>query len=156
MLFIAALCVWIIPLVSADKDTAGSMRENAEKSSRIAFEYLKVISAKSGDISELKIILNNALERLADSHLAYANEDYDQALVFAREAQELAVNAIILAEPLLQQDGSSVPNYDVELAIIIIKMVFVSVVAYFGWGILRKSYIKSILRKRVEVVKYES
>lgn len=154
MLFLITI-IWITPSVSADKDAAGSMHENAEKSSGIAFEYLKVIDESGGDISELKNLLNNALVRLADSQLAFNNGDYDQALSLAREAQELSVDAMLLAEPLLPQDGSSAPNYDVEFAIIILKTFIVSVVAYFGWRFLRQVYINNILQKRVEVVKNE-
>ena len=155
LLFLITI-IWITPSVSADKDSAGSMHENAEKSSGIAFEYLKVIDESGGDISELKYLLNNALVRLADSQLAFNNGDYDQALSLAREAQELSVDAMLLAEPLLPQDGSSAPNYDVEFAIIILKTFIVSVVAYFGWRFLRQVYINNILQKRVEVIKNES
>lgn len=156
LLFLVVMFIWITPSVSADKDAAGSMHENAEKSSGIAFEYLKVIDESGGDISELKYLLNNALVRLADSQLAFNNGDYDQALSFAREAQELSVSAILVAEPLLQQDGSSAPNYDVAFTINMIKTVIVSIVAYFGWRFLKQVYINNILQKRVEVIKNES
>ena len=156
LLFLVVIFIWITPSVSADKDAAGSMHENAEISSGIAFEYLKVIDESGGDISELKYLLNNALVRLADSQLAFNNGDYDQALSLAREAQELSVDAILLAEHLLPLDGSSAPNYDVEFAIIILKTFIVSVVAYFGWRFLRQVYINNILQKRVEVVRNES
>lgn len=148
LLYIMLLFALFTPFVSADKNAAKFMYENAEKSTRIAIDKLLVIDESGQDISELRILLNNALEKLTDSQLAYNNGDYDQALSLAREANELSIDAILISDALLQEVGFSDQNYDVQVAITIIKIVIISVIAYFSWNFLKNIYIKDMLKKK--------
>ena len=153
LLYLTVFSGVITTFVSADKEAARSMYDNAEESTRIAFEKLLVVAESGQEILELKDLLNNALEKLTDSQLAYNNGDYDNALSMAREANELSIDAISMTDALLQNVGRSDINYDVKIAITILEIAAISVAAYFSWKFVKKTYMKAIYEKKPMVRK---
>ncbi len=155
LLLASVLIIWTMPHVSANKDSAKSMYENALKSSGIVFERFQTLDQTGQDTPDLKKLINIIVDKLNDAKIAFNNEDYDRSLVITRQIQELSVEAKSLADSLLSEPSIRSENIDLRLAITLIEGVIVSIIAYFIWEFLKQNYIKGILNKRPVVVNYE-
>jgi hypothetical protein len=147
--------LWTTPLVSANKDSAQSMYENALKSSGLLFERFQILDKTGQDTSEVKQMINGILDKLTDAQIAFNNEDYERSLIISRQVQELSVEATSQVESLLTETTSPLDNIDLRFAFTLIEAAIISIIAFFFWGFLKQNYIKNILKKRPVTVQHE-
>jgi hypothetical protein len=137
--------------VSGDANQANLWYNTADQSIKTAFAHLSDLNADGIDVYMLIQYLNGAAEKLADSQRAIINGDYDNALLLSQEAYKISLDTMNMAGFLKQQGVGLSQRFNTGLALVILEVLIVSFVTYFGWRIVKEYYVEKLLKMKPEV-----
>jgi len=135
-----------------DEDLALSAIDGAEVSLVLAYEAVLETEHDGVDVSGLLVRLNDAGELLVKAHAAHGLGDFDEAVGFAGLCSEVgdSVNSDAV-ELRLGAQGSQVTELWLTMAGSLVGVVVVLFVGFFGWGAVKRRYVRRVLEMKVEV-----
>ena len=156
--FLLVLSVSVAPVfvsvafAESDDDVALSAIDGAEVSVVLAYEAVLEAEEAGVDVSGLLVRLNDCGELLVEARVAYGLGDFDEALGFAGLCSEVgdAVNSDAV-DLRLGAQGSRVTELWLTLAGSLVGVVVVLFVGFFGWGVVKRRFVRRVLEMKVEV-----
>ena len=156
--FLLLLSVSVVPIfvssaiAESDDDAALSAIDGAEVSMVSAYEAVLEAEADGVDVSGLLLRLDDAGGLLVEARVAYGLGDFDEAVGFAGLCSEVgdAVNSDAV-DLRLGVQGSRVTELWLTLAGSLVGSVVVLFVGFYGWGFVKRRYVRRVLEMKVEV-----
>jgi len=156
--FLLVLSVSVVPIfvssaiAESDDDAALSAIDGAEVSMVSAYEAVLEAEADGVDVSGLLLRLDDAGGLLVEARVAYGLGDFDEAVGFAGLCSEVgdAVNSDAV-DLRLGVQGSRVTELWLTLAGSLVGVVVVLFVGFFGWGVVKRRFVRRVLEMKVEV-----
>ena len=141
-----------VAFAESDDDVALSAIDGAEVSVVLAYEAVLEAAADGMDVSGLLVRLNDAGALLVEARVAYGLGDFDGAVGFAGLCSEVgdAVEGDAV-ELRLGAQGSRVTELWLTLAGSLVGVVVVFFVGFYGWGVVRRRFVRRVLEMKVEV-----
>jgi len=133
-------------------DVALSAIDGAEVSVVLAYEAVLEAEEAGVDVSGLLVRLNDCGELLVEARVAYGLGDFDGAVGFAGLCSEVGDGVEGDAVELrLGVQSSRVAELWLMLVGSLVGVVVVLFVGFFGWGVVRRRFVRRVLEMRVEV-----
>jgi hypothetical protein len=156
--FLLLLSVSVAPvfvpsaIAESDDDAALSAIDGAEVSVVSAYEAVLEAEADGVDVSGLLVRLNDAGELLVEAHVAYGLENFDEAVGFAGLCSEVGDSVNSDAVDLrLGAQGSRITELWLTMVGSLMGVVVVFFVGFFGWGVVKRRFVRRVLEMKVEV-----
>jgi len=157
-LFLLVLSVSVAPVfvssavAESDNNAALSAIDGAEVSMVSAYEAVLEAEEAGVDVSELLARLNDAGELLVKARVAYGLGDFDGAVGFAGLCSEVGGGVGSDAVDLrLGIQRSGVTELWLTLVGSLVGVVVVVFVGFFGWGVVKRRFVRRVLEMKVEV-----
>jgi hypothetical protein len=124
----------------------------AESDDDVALSAIDGAEEAGVDVSGLLVRLNDCGELLVEARVAYGLGDFDEAVGFAGLCSEVGESVEGDAVDLrLGAQGSRVAELWLTLAGSLVGVVVVLFVGFFGWGVVKRRFVRRVLEMRVEV-----
>jgi len=133
-------------------DVALSAIDGAEVSVVLAYEAVLEAEEAGVDVSGLLVRLNDCGELLVEARVAYGLGDFDEAVGFAGLCSEVGDGVKGDAVELrLGVQSSRVAELWLMLVGSLVGVVVVLFVGFFGWGVVKRRFVRRVLEMKVEV-----
>lgn len=141
--------------VNADANEALLRYQYAKDAVITAYNYLTRVYELGLNVGESLVNLNNALNMLTQSEIAYRNGDYNLAYSLADDAYNISLVQVATLSALMGERTIIVEITDSQIAALIIKISILTASAYFLWIRIEKWYINKMLSLKPEIVNNE-
>lgn len=152
------LLVFVVPIFVSEtlagnsEDVAVSAIDRAEATMVSAYDAVLQAEQAGADVSDLLVRLNDAGGLLSEAHIAYGLGDFDEAVSLASLCSEMGEAIKTDAEELrLETHGPWVMRLWLTLTSSLVGVAVVVFAGFFGWGYVRKRYVRKVLEMKVEV-----
>jgi len=131
--------------------------ERAENVLVSAFQAVLAAEQVGANVSDLLAQLNEAGEFLAEAHMVYRLEDFDEATRFADLCYDVGERVRSLADELrVEAYGSRTMGFWLTMTGSLVGVVAVVFGSFWGWRLLKRHFYRRGLRMKPKVAKDES
>ena len=138
--------------IKGDRSEALQRYTYARDSIGSAYKYLAKAYEGGLDVYGNYAALNEALVKLSSSEAAYNNGEYELAYNLADEVYRVSLVQVSELSALSGSRSIIAQYADSDVALLLIKIVILSVFAYFAWIRIEKYYITKIMDMKPEVI----